>query len=72
MSLINRCPGLDKKNWTSKDIYELPCPFCGNLIEFWKDDIKRKCKKCGKIIKNKKIDLGCAEWCKFSDKCIGV
>ena len=70
MNIINRCPGLDKRNWTSKDIFEYPCPFCGTLIEFWKDDIKRKCKKCGKFVKNIKIDLGCAEWCKFSDKCI--
>lgn len=71
MQMINHCPGQDKRNWASKDVYECPCPFCGYLIEFWKDDVKRKCKNCGKVIKNLKKDLGCAEWCKSSDKCIG-
>ncbi len=69
--MTNQCPGQDKRNWSPKDVYECPCPSCGYLIEFWKDDVKRKCKNCGKVIKNLKKDPGCAEWCKSSDKCIG-
>jgi len=69
---IVRCPGQDKRFWRSEDVFEAPCPHCGESIEFWKDEPRRKCGHCGKVAPNPKLDLGCAEWCKFAKDCLGV
>ena len=66
-----RCPGQDQRFWKPEDIFEVQCPGCGRKIEFFKDEPKLKCPKCGQIVVNPKIDLGCAEWCKFAEQCIG-
>jgi len=58
--------------WQPEDIYTLPCPFCGEEIEFWKDEPFRPCRGCGKIIRNIRIDLGCAKWCKHAAECLGA
>ena len=50
----------------------MACPSCGYSLEFWKDEPKRDCPGCKKCIRNPKLDLGCAEWCKFADKCLGI
>ena len=47
-------------------------PECGELIEFWKDEPKLKCPKCGKLAVNPKLDLGCAEWCRYAKECLGI
>jgi putative nucleotidyltransferase with HDIG domain len=41
-------------------------------VEFFKDEPKLKCRKCGQIVVNPKIDLGCAEWCQYAQQCVGV
>ena len=69
---ISRCPGQDKRFWRSEDVFEAPCPHCGENIEFWKDEPKRKCRHCGQIAPNPKIDMGCAKWCKFAKDCLGL
>jgi len=65
-----RCPGQDQRYWKPEDIFEVNCP-CGGLLEFFKDEPKLRCKKCGRIITNPRIDLGCAEWCQYAEQCIG-
>ena len=65
-----RCPGQDQRFWKPEDIFEVRCPSCKREIEFWKDEPYRECKKCKKIIRNPRLDLGCAEWCKFSKECL--
>jgi len=67
-----RCPGQDTRFWKTGDIFNILCPFCKNSIEFWKDDPSRPCQKCKKEVRNPRIDLGCAKWCKFADKCLGI
>jgi hypothetical protein len=67
-----RCPGQDERFWKPGDIFEVQCPGCGNAAEFFKDEPKLKCRKCGRIILNPKIDLGCAEWCKYADQCLDI
>ncbi|HEW79091.1 MAG TPA: HD domain-containing protein [Phycisphaerales bacterium] len=67
-----RCPGQDQRFWKPEDIFEINCPGCGTAIEFWKDEPKLKCLKCGELIVNPKLDLGCAEWCKYAKECLGV
>lgn len=64
------CPGQDQRFWTHEDIFDVKCPNCGNVIEFWKDDPYHNCKKCDKIIRNPQLDIGCAKWCKQADECI--
>ncbi|MDK1032666.1 MAG: hypothetical protein QGD94_11710 [Planctomycetia bacterium] len=71
MSIV-KCPGQDQRFWKPGDIYEIACLKCGNAVEFWKDDPVRPCKSCGFKMRNPKLDLACAEWCKFADKCLGV
>jgi len=66
-----RCPGQDQRYWTADDIFDVCCPFCDNEIEFWKDEPFRLCRGCMKEVRNPRIDLGCAKWCKFSDQCLG-
>jgi hypothetical protein len=41
-------------------------------VEFFKDEPKLKCRKCGQQVANPKIDLGCAEWCQYAEQCVGV
>ncbi|MCK5843524.1 MAG: hypothetical protein KAG97_02380 [Victivallales bacterium] len=66
-----RCPGQDQRYWTAEDIFDVRCPSCGNEIEFWKDEPMRFCSSCKKEVRNPRIDLGCAEWCKHAEECLG-
>ena len=45
-----RCPGQDLMFYKPEDIYDVQCPSCGKPVEFWKDDARRICKKCGKKV----------------------
>ena len=64
-----RCPGQDPLFWKPGDVFEIECPKCGYHVEFFKFDVKRKC-RCGHEIVNPKINFGCAEWCPYGDSCI--
>ena len=66
-----KCPGQDTRYWKNEDIYESPCPDCGNLIEFWKTDIRVRCSECKKKVINTRFNLGCAEWCSYAEQCLG-
>ena len=67
-----RCPGQDQRFWKSEDIFEVKCPGCGGFVEFFKDEPNLKCRECGQLVANPKIDLGCAEWCQYAEQCLGV
>jgi Zn ribbon nucleic-acid-binding protein len=69
--VISKCPGQDTQFWGPDDIYSVECPTCGNSVEFFKDDIRRRCKKCGHMFLNPKLNLGCARWCQYADQCVG-
>jgi hypothetical protein len=66
-----RCPGRDQRYWTPDDIFDVGCPYCGCEIEFWKDEAMRRCRECGREVRNPRIDLECAEWCGSADDCLG-
>lgn len=57
--------------WKPGDIFETQCPQCDRKVEFFKDDVRRKC-RCGHEIVNPKLDLGCAEWCPYAEQCVGI
>ncbi len=65
-----KCPGQDTRYWKEGDIYEEKCPECGNIIEFFKDDSKRRCRKCGTKVLNPRIDFGCATYCQYAEQCL--
>ena len=66
-----RCPGQDMRYWKHDSIFEIKCPYCGNPIEFFKDDSTKRCKNCGKRVPNPKMDFGCAAYCQFAEQCLG-
>lgn len=66
-----KCPGQDPRYWKFDAIFETQCPHCGSSIEFFKDETRRKCKKCGNKVLNPKMDFGCAAHCKFAEQCFG-
>jgi hypothetical protein len=65
-----KCPGQDTRYWKPDDIFTAECPKCGSEIEFFKDDTRRRCAWCGHRFYNPKIEMGCAEWCQYADKCV--
>jgi hypothetical protein len=65
-----KCPGQDTRFWKPTDIFMAECPKCGAEIEFFKDDARRRCAWCGHMFYNPKIELGCAEWCQYAEKCV--
>jgi hypothetical protein len=66
-----QCPGQDNRYWDGEAVFEAPCPHCGNVLEFFKDDSQRSCKKCGTRILNPRIDFGCAAYCSHAEQCLG-
>ncbi len=69
--MLDKCPGQNKQFWGPDDVCEVTCTGCGYLVEFFKDELKRKCPKCKKEVVNPKMDLGCAMWCPKAKECIG-
>ena len=67
-----QCPGQDNRYWNGAAVYEIPCPHCGNVLEFFKDDSQRTCKQCGHRVLNPKIDFGCASYCPYAEQCMGA
>ncbi|MGB3863596.1 MAG: hypothetical protein WA915_16070 [Candidatus Aminicenantaceae bacterium] len=67
-----KCPGQDTRYWKKDDIFESKCPFCLATLEFFKDDSRRRCKKCKHWVPNPKLDLGCIEWCDYAEQCVGT
>ena len=66
-----RCPGQDLRFWKPEDIFEAQCPKCGSRVEFFKDEVRRKC-RCGHEIVNPRMNFGCAQWCQYAEQCVGV
>ena len=68
--MSERCPGQDLRHLKPEDVYEATCPACGSRVEFFRDDRSRKCPGCGARFRNPRLDLRCAEWCRFASECI--
>ncbi|MGB2906689.1 MAG: hypothetical protein WBB73_06295 [Candidatus Aminicenantaceae bacterium] len=74
--VFKKCPGQDLSRKKIEDIVcNLPCPLCGEEVEFFFDDKTRKCPSCGTKISKNDIqilkDFGCADWCDAAEKCLG-
>ena len=68
---FGKCPGQDTRNWKHEDIYEDNCPNCGEEMEFWKTDLRVKCRSCGTKVVNRRFNLNCAAWCAYAEQCLG-
>lgn len=66
-----KCPGQDMRYWTSEDVHEEKCPNCGEVIEFFKTDIRLRCRNCKTRVANPRFDMGCAQWCAHAEMCLG-
>jgi len=66
-----KCPGQDTRYWKPGDIYTVSCPACGGAVEFFKDEMRIRCKACRKLVPNPKANLGCAEHCSYAEQCVG-
>lgn len=66
-----KCPGQDMRYWTADDVYEEKCPQCGEMIEFFKTDIRLRCPNCKTRVANPRFDMGCAQWCSYAEQCLG-
>jgi hypothetical protein len=66
-----KCPGQDTQQWGFDAIFDVECPKCHAQVEFFKDEMKRKCASCGERVFNDRMDLGCAKWCPSAAACVG-
>ena len=66
-----QCPGQDNRYWDGEAVFESPCPHCGHVLEFFKDDSQRSCKQCGNKVLNPRMDFGCAAYCSHAEQCLG-
>ena len=66
-----QCPGQDSRYWKPGAIFDVKCPNCGTMIEFFKDDTRRRCPSCGKDVPNPEMDFGCAAYCPYAEHCLG-
>ncbi|MCX7805160.1 MAG: HD domain-containing protein [Planctomycetota bacterium] len=71
MAMFRQCPGQNMQFWKPSDIFDVPCPSCGNMVEMFRDDIYRHCPSCGTRLANPKMNLGCARWCQHARECLG-
>ncbi len=69
--ISTKCPGQDMRYWTADDVHEEKCPQCGELIEFFKTDIRLRCRKCKTKVANPRFNMGCAQWCAYAEQCLG-
>ncbi len=67
-----QCPGQDNRYWDGSAVFEIPCPSCGTMMEFFKDDSQRTCKQCGQKVLNPRMDFGCASYCSHAKQCLGA
>ncbi len=66
-----KCPGQDTQYWKPGAIFEVRCPQCDRMVEFFKDDTTRKCPGCGHRFLNPHMDFGCASYCQYAEQCLG-
>jgi hypothetical protein len=57
------------RDWKPGDIFEATCPWCNEgKVEFFKDEPRRKCPKCGRPVKKPTHRYGMP----YAKECVGV
>ncbi|PIV55608.1 phosphohydrolase [Candidatus Desantisbacteria bacterium CG_4_10_14_0_8_um_filter_48_22] len=65
---MGKCPGQDTRNLKAA-LYK--CPNCGYDAEIFSDELKVRCRKCGKYVYREKAP-SCIDWCPAAKECIGI
>lgn len=60
---MRRCTGNNTQEWGFDAIFDIKCDQCGHLVEFFKDEISRKCPGCNKMVRNNKRNYDCRQQC---------
>ena len=60
---MRKCTGNNTQEWGPEAIFEVECPSCGTLVEFFKDEISRYCPRCRETVVNDRKDFGCSRNC---------
>lgn len=64
-----RCPGSDMRNISAEDVL---CPGCGEMVELFSDERKRRCPNCGTRVERSEPAPMCAAWCPAAAECLGA
>ncbi len=65
--MLTKCPGQDSRN-LKVSLHK--CPKCGEEVEIFSDELRRKCPSCGNMIYKERVP-SCIEWCKAAKQCLG-
>jgi len=65
--MYGKCPGQDVQNG---QIELRECPDCGEEVEFFPNDFKLRCDRCGVMVYRERIP-SCADWCAGARQCLG-
>jgi len=63
---MQKCPGMSPRDLDSVTV---PCPSCGQPVELFTDEPKRRC-RCGEVIRREALPR-CADWCPAAAQCLG-
>jgi hypothetical protein len=63
---MRKCAGNNTYEWGFDAIFDVQCTNCGNLVEFFQDEIKRNCFQCKESVLSNRKDFGCGQWCSSS------
>ena len=66
MPYRQNCPGFGK----DLEIIIIKCPACNTDVEFFSDELARRCPECKKEILKDKAP-SCIDWCKSARQCVG-
>lgn len=69
---FSRCPGQDARFLKAQDVAEMECPECGRPVEFWPDELVRKCPSCGYRFANPERSTSCLNWCRYAARCLAA
>jgi Fe-S-cluster-containing dehydrogenase component len=64
---LTRCPGTDSRSVRPE--YRR-CTQCGYRLEFFSDELTRRCPQCGSK-QTKEAEPSCVAWCPAAEACIG-
>ncbi len=67
-----KCPGQDRAYWHGERVFEVLCVRCGGRVEFFRDEVSRRCSRCSTRLNNPRVALDCATWCDQAESCMGL